>query len=441
MPRRGRGLSPLARGKLIHQEGHDGEQGEQARRGARDGLVGPPPLRLDAKARADLLEGDLHPPAPRRLRRRSGPGPGRGRCRAAPEARGVPGRHDGRTAVPPHGGRRGDLDRAIARAARGPSPAPCATPRPWRRGRRTRWADARPSSAGGRSRPGRAGRRGLTERRVGCRAGDGGDAAAARGVEDGQGFEAAAGDAREIAARPASGAPDGPSAARPRGVTRAADPAWLRGVRRGRAPSGRAAPGPARPKGWGRRAMRLHRAAARSSRRGGRPTSARGRDRCPWPGCDAPGGARWCRRRPRPGDRSARRRRRDASAGSVRPVRGHQAARPSARWWLAKGRSCERPVIRSTPVTVRPARRRRRADPEHLGAAPGALDDERRDGPDDPHEAGGPMRHGASPGGDAATRPAAPASSPAPAHQPAPPEWPKSCSEPATNSLRGVGAP
>ena len=190
----------------------------------------------------------------------------------------------GTTGGPPcrhHGGRRGDLDRAIARAASGPSPAPCATPRPWRRGRRARWADARPSSAGGRSRPGRAGRRGLTERRVGCRAGDGGDAAAARGVEDGQGFEAAAGDAREIAARPASGAPEGPSAARPRGVTRAADPRLAARRPEGRAPSGRAAPGPARPKGWGRRALRLHRAAARSSRRGGRPTSARGRDGCP----------------------------------------------------------------------------------------------------------------------------------------------------------------
>ena len=65
-------------------------------------------------------------------------------------------------------------------------------------------------------------------------------------------------------------------------------------VRARRSPRARAL---SRPKRWGRRAMRLHRAAARSSRRGGRPTSARGRDGCPWPGCGAPGGARWCRRR------------------------------------------------------------------------------------------------------------------------------------------------
>ena len=63
-----------------------------------------------------------------------------------------------------------------------------------------------------------------------------------------------------------------------------------------------------------------------------------------------------------------------------------------------------------------PARRQQRADQEHLGVAPGAVDEERREGQDDPGEAGGQLRHGASLGGDAATLPAVPASSPALAH-------------------------
>ena len=108
------------------------------------------------------------------------------------------------------------------------------------------------------------------------------------------------------------------------------------------------------------------------------------------------------------------------------PIRGHHVARLSTRWWVTKRRSRERPVTRSTLVTVRPVRRQQRADQEHLGVAPGAVDEQRREGPDDPGEAGGQLRHGASLGGDAATLPATPASSPSPPCQHTPPEWPKS---------------
>ena len=49
--------------EAVGKQGHDGEQAEQAGRGAGDGLVGPLPLGLDAEVVADLPEGDFQPPA------------------------------------------------------------------------------------------------------------------------------------------------------------------------------------------------------------------------------------------------------------------------------------------------------------------------------------------------------------------------------------------
>src|SRR5215203_1551001 len=63
VPRRCCSASPLASGEPGGQQRDDREQGEQARRGARDRLVRPLPLRLDAEVGAGLLEGHLHLPA------------------------------------------------------------------------------------------------------------------------------------------------------------------------------------------------------------------------------------------------------------------------------------------------------------------------------------------------------------------------------------------
>src|SRR3954463_13622123 len=49
--------------EVVGQQGHDGEQAEQAGRGAGDGLVGPLPLGLDTEVVADLSERDLQLPA------------------------------------------------------------------------------------------------------------------------------------------------------------------------------------------------------------------------------------------------------------------------------------------------------------------------------------------------------------------------------------------
>src|SRR5690242_14939649 len=48
---------------LIDPERDEGEQAEQGRGGARDGLIGPLPLGLDAEMATDLGEGDLGGPA------------------------------------------------------------------------------------------------------------------------------------------------------------------------------------------------------------------------------------------------------------------------------------------------------------------------------------------------------------------------------------------
>src|SRR5829696_927537 len=61
----GRGRDPQA-GMVADagaQQGHDGEQSEQAGRGARDRLVRPLPLGLDAEVVTHLAESDLHLPA------------------------------------------------------------------------------------------------------------------------------------------------------------------------------------------------------------------------------------------------------------------------------------------------------------------------------------------------------------------------------------------
>jgi hypothetical protein len=52
--------------EAVGQQGHDGEQAEQAGRGASDGLVGPLPLGLDAQVVAGLSECDLQLPALRK---------------------------------------------------------------------------------------------------------------------------------------------------------------------------------------------------------------------------------------------------------------------------------------------------------------------------------------------------------------------------------------
>ena len=55
--------------EAVGQQDHDGEQAEQAGRGAGDGQIGPLPLGFDTKVVADLSEGDLQLPALREQRR------------------------------------------------------------------------------------------------------------------------------------------------------------------------------------------------------------------------------------------------------------------------------------------------------------------------------------------------------------------------------------
>jgi hypothetical protein len=66
-----------------------------------------------------------------------------------------------------------------------------------------------------------------------------------------------------------------------------------------------------------------------------------------------------------------------------------------------------------------PPRGQHRADQQHPGVPPGAMDEQRRERQDDRGEAGGQVRHGASLGGDAPNLPATSASSPLPVHRPA----------------------
>ena len=49
--------------EAVGQQGHDGEQAEQAGRGAGDGQIGPLPLGFDTKVVADLSERDLQLPS------------------------------------------------------------------------------------------------------------------------------------------------------------------------------------------------------------------------------------------------------------------------------------------------------------------------------------------------------------------------------------------
>src|SRR3954447_15030560 len=114
------GVAVEARG----EQGYEGEQREQAGRGARDRPVGPLALRLDAEVVAHLPEGDLHPPAadepaddPQRVARRIGAEQDLG-VEAAPRvAQQHPAdRHDRRAGVAPHGGAGADLDHALSLA-------------------------------------------------------------------------------------------------------------------------------------------------------------------------------------------------------------------------------------------------------------------------------------------------------------------------------------
>ena len=228
--------------------------------------------------RARLLEGELDAPAPRRPRRRSGPGPGPGRCQAAPGARS--GARD-RGSAPDGSARRAGRHAAARRwprrsrwrarprrdrpATRTLFQQACWAARTSRRvGRRAPFLRGRPI-APRRGGAAWAGRPGLVERRTGCRAGDGGDAAAAHGVEEGQGREAAVGDEHEIAARqPAARLKDHlPSAVEERRVP--PTPPGCETFGRNERPQEGQRPDPPGPRDGRRRAMRLIEAAARSS--------------------------------------------------------------------------------------------------------------------------------------------------------------------------------
>jgi hypothetical protein len=63
VPGGGRDLEPGVAAEAGGEQGHDGEQAEQAGRGAGDRPVRPLPLGLDAEVVADLSEGDLQPPS------------------------------------------------------------------------------------------------------------------------------------------------------------------------------------------------------------------------------------------------------------------------------------------------------------------------------------------------------------------------------------------
>src|SRR3954451_484740 len=63
VPGGGRDLEPGVAAEAGGEQGHDGEQAEQAGCGAGDRPVRPLPLGLDAEVVADLSEGDLQSPA------------------------------------------------------------------------------------------------------------------------------------------------------------------------------------------------------------------------------------------------------------------------------------------------------------------------------------------------------------------------------------------
>ena len=121
-------------GELCGEQGHEGEQPEQAGRGARDGPVRPLALGLDAEMVADLAEGDLHLPAldePAQDLQRVlvGIGAEQGlRVEAAPGvAQQHPAdRHDRQPGVAPDGGAGADLDDALALRRTSPAPGPAA---------------------------------------------------------------------------------------------------------------------------------------------------------------------------------------------------------------------------------------------------------------------------------------------------------------------------
>ena len=104
------------------KQGHDGEQAEQAGRGASDGLVGPLPLGLDTEVVADFSEGDLQLPALRepaedlqRLLRQVGAEQGlRVEAPAGVAQQHPADRHDWHAGVAPDGGIGADLHHALA---------------------------------------------------------------------------------------------------------------------------------------------------------------------------------------------------------------------------------------------------------------------------------------------------------------------------------------
>lgn len=212
VPRGGRDPLPLVDREPCSQQRDDREQGEQAGRGAGDGLVRPLPPRLDTEMGARFLEGDLNGPAThepshdlRGLAHRFGAEQGL-RCNAALGiAHQHPSdRHDRQTAVPPHGGPGGDLKGALGR----PVPARHHDRVPARvLDRKDRVERRQPRAFGprasDRARRPRWGR--LVESSIQPQAGDRRDAGAAHRVEEQQSREAAVAHHHEVAcAQPAA---------------------------------------------------------------------------------------------------------------------------------------------------------------------------------------------------------------------------------------------
>ena len=124
IPRCCRHTPSLGRVELTCEQGHDGKQRKQARRGSSDGQVRPLTLGLDAKMGSGFLERDLdlpalHEPA-QDLLRRAGEAGAQQSLRLEPAERIAhqhpADRHDWQAGVTPHGGGRAELDDAFTHA-------------------------------------------------------------------------------------------------------------------------------------------------------------------------------------------------------------------------------------------------------------------------------------------------------------------------------------
>ena len=196
------------------QQGDDGEQGQQARRGAGDRAVGPLTLRFDAEVSSHLLERGLDTPAADK------PGDdllGRAVEVGAQQSLGggvrllriadhhPSDRHHGQAVVAPHGGGRGDQEVARSTAI----PVLDMERLPDRPGIGRHLGQCRQALAGFARTAHGARRTGwcrLIERRIQAQACDDGEAAAPQGMQEEQRREAAVGHEDEVAARqPAAG--------------------------------------------------------------------------------------------------------------------------------------------------------------------------------------------------------------------------------------------